>query len=150
MSEHEPETVKDTIKRKAQYASWSNLAPPMQGDLFAEEMKLDELKAAENEGYVEGLEGETAKGDRYDTTNPIGRARLKGWQKGQGVLLKHLEELSEARKAKAKDEKQKAKAKDDKQKAKDEKPKTGKSDDEELDAIPEALDRRTPRLESVN
>ena len=135
MSEHEPETVKDTIKRKAQYASWSNLAPPMQADLFMEDMKLDELKAAENEGYREGLEGETAKGDRYDTTNPIGRARMKGWEKGQGVLHKHLTEISEARKAKTKDEKLKAKAKADKAKP-------AKTEDEDLGDIPPGLDRR--------
>ncbi len=87
MSEQEPETVQESIKRMATYAHWMGLAPGVQADLFetADSRKGEEARA-EDEGYVEGLEGKTAEGERYDTGNPIGQARLKGWYRGQEIV----------------------------------------------------------------
>jgi hypothetical protein len=111
MREQEPETVKDTILRKATYASWMGLAPGVkQGDLFAHaDEEEDATKAAENEGYYDALEGNKNTGDRYDTTNPIGKARMKGFHKGVERLGRFMEDRKEALKAKAAEEKAKAK-----------------------------------------
>lgn len=87
MREHEPETVQERIKRLAVYSHWMNLAPGIQADLFeAADAQIDAEKVAEDEGYVEGLEGKTATGERYDVANPIGQARLKGWNRGQDII----------------------------------------------------------------
>lgn len=122
MREQEPETVKATILRKATYASWMGISPGVvQGDLFAHaDAEESDVQKAEREGYEDGLEGVTAKGDRYDTSNPIGKARLKGWNKGQEVLRRHLEEAMMAKKQKEKEAKAKAKAKAKKAEPEDE------------------------------
>lgn len=87
MSEQEPETVQESIKRLATYAHWMGLAPGVQTDLFeAADTRISAEKVAEDEGYVEGLEGKTADGERYDVTNDIGQARLRGWNRGQDVV----------------------------------------------------------------
>lgn len=87
MSEEEPETVQAAVKRIATYAYWMGLAPGVQADLFeAATDRQNEEEKAELEGYREGIEGVTPEGDRYDVANPIGQARLKGWNKGQEVL----------------------------------------------------------------
>lgn len=87
MSEEEPETVQGTVKRIATYAHWMGLAPGVQADLFeAADDREDLQKAAENEGYREGIEGLSPTGDRYDPANPVGQARMRGWNKGQDVL----------------------------------------------------------------
>lgn len=89
MSEQEPETVQESIRRMAVYAHWMGLAPGVQADLFdvAAERQSEEDQAYQ-EGYVEGLEGKTALGDRYDAGNQIGQARLRGWRDGQDIILK--------------------------------------------------------------
>jgi hypothetical protein len=87
MREEEPETVQEGIKRLATYAHWAGLAPGVQADLFSHAAaKQDAEVVAEEEGYIDGLEGKTAEGPRYDTTNPTGQARLRGWNRGQGVI----------------------------------------------------------------
>lgn len=87
MREEEPETVQATIRRIAQYASWMGLAPGIQADLFeAADEAADLQKVAEQEGYVDGLEGKTPEGDRYDIANPVGQSRLDGWYRGQAVV----------------------------------------------------------------
>lgn len=113
MREQEPETVKATILRKATYASWMGISPGVvQGDLFAHADKEEtDTEKAEREGYEDGLEGVTAKGDRYDTSNPAGKARMKGWHKGQEVLRRHMESAMMEKKQKEKEAKAKAKAK---------------------------------------
>ena len=110
MREQEPETVQDTIRRKAQYATWMGLAPGVQGDLFdhAAARQDDKTKWFE-EGYVDGLEGVTAAGDRYDMTSEAGQARMKGWDKGQGILRDRLAEMLSKKKDDAKAKKAKAK-----------------------------------------
>lgn len=117
MRDQEPETVQETIRRKATYAEWMGISPGVvQGDLFIQEdPEEDELKKAEDEGYDDGLEGVTAKGERYDTSNPVGRARLKGWNKGQDKHKAHLVELGEKDKAAKKEKAAKAKAKTEEQ-----------------------------------
>lgn len=91
MREEEPETVQDGIRRLAQYAHWAGLAPGVQGDLFKDGLaKVDEVAKAEDEGYVDGLEGNTASGDRYDASTPAGQARLRGWNRGQDVIRKRF------------------------------------------------------------
>lgn len=93
MESEEPETVQAAIKRLATYAYWMGLSPGVQGDLFeAAAVAHDGETAAEQEGYVAGLEGETAEGDRYDTTSPIGQARLRGWRRGQDVVLQRFKQ----------------------------------------------------------
>lgn len=96
MREEEPETVQAGIRRLATYAHWIGLAPGVQADLFdhAGKAASDEA-AAEEEGYIDGLEGKTAEGDRYDAANPIGQARLRGWRRGQDVILKHFAKKAE-------------------------------------------------------
>lgn len=113
MQDQEPETVKSTILRKATYASWMGISPGVvQGDLFAHADKEEtDTEKAEREGYEDGLEGVTAKGDRYDTSNPAGKARMKGWHKGQEVLRRHMETAMMEKKQKEKEAKAKAKAK---------------------------------------
>lgn len=112
MREQEPETVQETIRRKAQYASWMGLAPGVQPDLFTHAAeKQDEEDAAEQEGYIEGLEGATAKGERYDTTTIPGQARLRGWNRGQEKLKDRLLAINEEAKAKKKTEKEASKKK---------------------------------------
>lgn len=87
MREEEPETVQEGIKRLATYAYWAGLAPGVQADLFtAADKRADKEKIAEEQGYVDGLEGKTAEGERYDAANPIGQARLRGWNRGQDVV----------------------------------------------------------------
>lgn len=91
MRELEPETVQAEIKRDIQYAEWMGLAPAgTQGDLFKDaKPKMDAEKAAENEGYRDGIEGNKGPAiepDRYDVSSPIGQARLRGWNAGQHVL----------------------------------------------------------------
>ena len=91
MRDEEPETVQKAIKRLATYAYWMGLSPGVQGDLFeAATVAHSEEAAAEQQGYIEGLEGVTAEGDRYDMTNPIGQARLRGWRRGQDVVLQRF------------------------------------------------------------
>lgn len=135
MSDQEPETVKATILRKATYASWMGISPGVvQGDLFAHaDAEESDVQKAEREGYEDGLEGVTAKGDRYDTSNPIGKARLKGWNKGQEVLRRHLEEAMMAKKQKEKEAKAKAKAK-----AKKAEPDEGEEENEDAEEMAEA------------
>lgn len=135
MSDQEPETVKATILRKATYASWMGISPGVvQGDLFAHaDAEESDVQKAEREGYEDGLEGVTAKGDRYDTSNPIGKARLKGWNKGQEVLRRHLEEAMMAKKQKEKEAKAKAKAK-----AKKAEPDEGEEENEDAEEMTEA------------
>ena len=132
MSDQEPETVKATILRKATYASWMGISPGVvQGDLFAHaDAEESDVQKAEREGYEDGLEGVTAKGDRYDTSNPIGKARLKGWNKGQEVLRRHLEEAMMAKKQKEKEAKAKAKAK-----AKKAEPDEGEEENEDAEEM---------------
>lgn len=91
MKEEEPETIQAGLKRLVQYAEWLGLAPPgTQGDLFKNVApKLDTEKAAEDEGYREGIEGNKGPAiepDRYDVSTPVGQARLRGWNSGQKVL----------------------------------------------------------------
>lgn len=106
MREEEPETVQTAIKRLATYAYWLGLAPGVQGDLFQQTAAAVNAEVvAEEEGYVEGLEGRTAEGERYDVSNPIGQARLKGWNRGQDVVKKHFVARSEAKSAEAAAEK---------------------------------------------
>lgn len=94
MSEEEPETVRATFNRMAKYANWMGLAPGVQGDLFANATDTNDAEEkAELEGYKEGIEGITAAGDRYDVSNPIGQARLRGWNKGQEVLATRFKPL---------------------------------------------------------
>lgn len=64
---------------------------------------------AELEGYNDALEGNKCTGDRYDTTNPVGKARMKGFHKGQERLGKFMEERKAALKEKAKEAKARAK-----------------------------------------
>lgn len=132
MQDQEPETVKATILRKATYASWMGISPGVvQGDLFAHaDAEESDVQKAEREGYEDGLEGVTAKGDRYDTSNPIGKARLKGWNKGQEVLRRHLEEAMMAKKQKEKEAKAKAKAK-----AKKAEPDEGEEENEDAEEM---------------
>lgn len=100
MSEQEPETVQESIRRMATYAHWMGLSPGIQADLFeAADGKADLEKQAEDEGYVEGLEGKTAEGDRYDASNPIGQARMRGHRRGQDVVLARFSENAEAKNA---------------------------------------------------
>lgn len=122
MREQEPETVKDTILRKATYASWMGLVPGVkQGDLFAHaDEEEDATKAAEMEGYYDALEGNKNTGDRYDTTNPIGKARMKGFHKGVERLGQFMEDRKQALKEKAAEAKNKAKSRDKKQDAEEE------------------------------
>lgn len=106
MRDMEPETVQETIRRKAQYAAWMGLAPGIQPDMFTvADAKEDDEKAAEQEGYIDGLEGVTAKGERFDTSNPLGRARLKGWNRGQDVLKERMVQMTADAKAKEKEKK---------------------------------------------
>lgn len=135
MQDQEPETVKATILRKATYASWMGISPGVvQGDLFAHaDAEESDVQKAEREGYEDGLEGVTAKGDRYDTSNPIGKARLKGWNKGQEVLRRHLEEAMMAKKQKEKEAKAKARAK-----AKKAEPDEGEEENEDAEEMAEA------------
>ncbi len=90
MRELEPETVQADISRLVQYAQWMGLAPGTQPDLFKDVApKVDAEKAAEDEGYREGIEGNkgpAVEPERYDTASEIGQARLRGWNKGQDVL----------------------------------------------------------------
>lgn len=96
MAEQEPETVQATVNRIATYASWMGLAPGVQGNLFeAADDKADVLKVAEHEGYVEGLEGKTAEGDRYDPASEAGQARLTGWNRGQDVYRNRFQPLEQ-------------------------------------------------------
>ena len=88
MREEEPEPVQESIRRLALYAQWTGLAPGIQGDLFVQgAAAVDEVARAEEEGHTDGIEGVTAAGDRYDAANPIGQARMKGWHRGQKVVL---------------------------------------------------------------
>lgn len=96
MREIEPETVQAEIRRDIQYAEWMGLAPiGSQGDLFKDiANKLDEEQAAENAAYRDGIEGNKGPAiepERYDAASPIGQARLRGWNKGQAVLLERFE-----------------------------------------------------------
>lgn len=89
--EVEPETIQSELKRRVQYAEWLGTVPPgTQGDLFAHgAAAIDAEKAAENEGYRDGIEGNKGPAiepERYDTSSEIGQARLRGWNKGQEVL----------------------------------------------------------------
>lgn len=113
MREQQPETVKATILRKATYASWMGLAPGVvQADLFVHaDEEEDAIKAAENEGYYDALEGNKNTGERYDTSNPIGKARMKGFHKGVERLGRFMEERKEALKQKAAEAKAKSRAK---------------------------------------
>jgi hypothetical protein len=91
LREEEPETVMAGLKRKVLYAEWMGIAPKgTQGDLFKDAApKLDAEKAAEDEGYREGIEGNKGPAiepDRYDVSTPVGQARLRGWNSGQQVL----------------------------------------------------------------
>lgn len=105
----EPETLQDTIRRKAQYAAWMGLAPGIQPDMFTiVAAREDDEKLAEHEGYVDGLEGVTVEGPRYDTSNSLGQARLSGWNRGQDVLKDHLIKRSAEANEKAKPKKTKA------------------------------------------
>lgn len=90
--ELEPETVQANIIREWQYNHWAGLAPGVQPDLFtvADSKQEDEAKW-EQEGYIGGLEGETAnENPRYDTASPAGQARLKGWYRGQKVIAERF------------------------------------------------------------
>lgn len=133
MQDQEPETVKATILRKATYASWMGISPGVvQGDLFAHADETeDQTKVAELEGYNDGLEGVSPKGDRYDTSSPIGKARMKGWHKGQERLGRFMEERKAALKQKEKDDKAKARAKA--------KPKDDEGEEEDEDEMAEAV-----------
>lgn len=90
--ELEPETVQQNILREWQYNHWAGLAPGVQPDLFSvADSKADDEAKWEHEGYVGGLEGETAHDNpRYDTSGPAGQARLKGWHKGQAVIAERF------------------------------------------------------------
>ena len=94
----EPETVQSNVAEIAQYAHWEGLAPGYQADLFKDTKgkKTSPEEAAHQEGYVEGLEGKTAEGERYDQGNPVGAARLHGWQRGQKVIQDRFIAKSEA------------------------------------------------------
>lgn len=106
MRDMEPETVQDTIRRKAQYAEWMGLAPGIQPDMFtAMVVRENDEKTADHDGYVDGLEGVTAEGPRYDTANPLGRARLKGWNRGQDILKERLVQMVADAEAKEKEKK---------------------------------------------
>ena len=111
MQDMESETVKQTILRKATYASWMGISPGVvQGDLFVHaDESDDQIKMAELEGYNDALEGNKCTGDRYDTTNPVGKARMKGFHKRQERLGKFMEERKAALKEKAKEAKARAK-----------------------------------------
>lgn len=90
--ELEPETVQQNIIREWQYNHWAGLAPGVQPDLFSvADSKVEDEKKWEHEGYVGGLEGETAhENPRYDTSGPAGQARLRGWHKGQAVIAERF------------------------------------------------------------
>ena len=90
--ELEPETVQQNILREWQYNHWAGLAPGVQPDLFsAADSKQEDESKWEHEGYVGGLEGETAhENPRYDTSGPAGQARLRGWNKGQAVIAERF------------------------------------------------------------
>jgi hypothetical protein len=97
MRDEEPETVQAGIKRLATYAYWAGLAPGVQLDMFeVASAALSAEKAAEDEGYIDGLEGKTAEGDRYDMTTKTGQARMKGWNRGQAVVHDRFIQKSEA------------------------------------------------------
>lgn len=104
MREQEPETVKATILRKATYASWMGLGlGQVQGDLFVHaDEQTDATKTAEMEGYNDALEDRPNTGDRYDTSNPIGKARMKGYHRGTDRLEEIKEWIKAGRKEKAK------------------------------------------------
>lgn len=91
MREEEPETIQAGIKRLVQYAEWLGLAPKgTQGDLFKDVApKVNAEKAAEDEGYRDGIEGNKGpeiEPERYDVSTPAGQARLRGWNAGQKIL----------------------------------------------------------------
>ena len=136
MSDQEPETVKATILRKATYASWMGISPGVvQGDLFVHaDTEEDDTKRAEMEGYYDALEGNKCTGDRYDTSNPIGKARMKGFHKGQERLGRFMEDRKAALKQKEKDEKAKARAK-----AKKAEPDEGEEENEDAEEMAEEV-----------
>jgi hypothetical protein len=87
LREEEPETVQEGLRRLVQYANWVGLAPGTQTDLFKDVApKVDAEEKAYQEGKIDGLEGVSAQGERYDTANPLGQARLRGWNDGQKVI----------------------------------------------------------------
>lgn len=136
--EAEPETVQASIRRRAQYAFWMGLAPGVEPDMFTvAAARENEETVAEHEGYVDGLEGVSAKGDRYDMTNPLGQARMRGWNRGQDVLKERLMQMSADAEAK---EKAKGKKAATEPKPEPSEP-TGKPTDE-VPEIPPALDLR--------
>lgn len=98
MRDMDPEKAKEKLKRKFQYMTWGNMTRGLnEDDLFAFADAKDSSEAqAEQEGYIEGLEGKTADGDRYDSANEIGQARLRGHARGQTVLQDRFIAKSEA------------------------------------------------------
>lgn len=96
--ELEPETVQQNILREWQYNHWAGLAPGVQPDLFSvADSKAEDESKWEHEGYVGGLEGETAhENPRYDTSSPAGQARLKGWYRGQKVIAERFKKPEES------------------------------------------------------
>lgn len=103
MRELEPETVQADISRLVQYAQWMGLAPGTQPDLFKDVApKVDAEKAAEDESYRDGIEGNKGPAiepERYDASTPVGQARLRGWNRGQEVLRERFLNKMEAQHA---------------------------------------------------
>lgn len=73
------------LKRQVEIAAWFALPVEFQADLFGENRPIDDR--AEQEGEAAGLKGEDCN-PPYD--GPTGQRWLKGWHKGQAVLLQHL------------------------------------------------------------
>lgn len=87
----EPETAGNWISALVEAFKWAGLKAAVQLSLFPEEAEQQSVTdRAEHEGYVDGLEGKTAAGDRYDASNELGQARRKGWNRGQDVIRKRF------------------------------------------------------------
>lgn len=98
MRDMDPVKAQEKLKRKFQYMTWGNMTRGLnEDDLFAfADAKESSEAQAEQEGFIEGLEGKTAEGERFDTTTEIGRARLQGHYRGQKVLQDRFIAKSEA------------------------------------------------------
>lgn len=87
----EAETAGSWIQSLMEGFKWMGLKAAVQLSLFPEEHEKQSVTdRAEMEGYVDGLEGKSAVGDRYEATNELSQARLKGWHRGQAVIQKRF------------------------------------------------------------
>lgn len=83
----EYDTAGGWIQSLMQAFKWMGLPVAVQPNLFPEDAKIQSLnERAEEEGRIDGLEGKTAEGDRYDPTTETGQARLRGWNEGQRII----------------------------------------------------------------